>query len=196
MMTSRSEYRLILRQDNADERLTPIGYKVGLIGEERYKAYLEKRALVEREVERLSATTVPPSEAVNAFLISQGSSEITTGIKLAELLRRPEITYAALAKIDTGRPPLPRAVCVTAEIQVKYEGYITRELREVERSARLEEKLLPADIDYREITGLRLEAAEKLAEVRPMNIGQASRISGVNPADISVLLIYLEMRKR
>ena len=196
MMTSRSEYRLILRQDNADERLTPIGYRVGLISEERYRRHLEKMALIAGEVARLTSTTVAPTTEVNDFLSSVPSSQITTGIKLAELLRRPEITYEMLGKIDTGRPELPRAVRVSAEIQVKYEGYIKRELRDVERSRRLEEKTLPDGIDYRAILGLRTEAAEKLSEIRPMNIGQASRISGVNPADVSVLLIYLEMRGR
>lgn len=191
VMTSRSEYRLILRQDNADLRLTEIGHSVGLIDEGRYEAFLKKKALTEREIERLEGTTVAPSEAVNAFLSECESSPITTGIKLAELLRRPEITYAALGKIDTGRPVLPRGVQTTAEVQIKYDGYIKRELAEVARQKKLEEKRLPGGISYTDITGLRLEAAEKLERVRPMNIGQASRISGVSPADISVLLIYL-----
>ncbi len=191
VMTSRSEYRLILRQDNADLRLTEIGHEVGLIDDERYGAFLEKKAAVEREIARLEHTTVAPSEAVNAFLTERESSPITTGIKLAELLRRPEITYELLAKIDTGRPVLPRGVQMTAEVQIKYDGYIKRELAEVARQKKLEEKRLPSGISYTDITGLRLEAAEKLERVRPMNIGQASRISGVSPADISVLLIYL-----
>ena len=191
VMTSRSEYRLILRQDNADLRLTEIGHEVGLIDDERYGAFLDKKASVEREIARLEHTTVAPSEAVNAFLAECKSSPIATGIKLAELLRRPEITYEALAKIDTGRPVLPRGVQTTAEVQIKYDGYIKRELAEVARQKKLEEKRLPSEICYADITGLRLEAAEKLERVRPMNIGQASRISGVSPADISVLLIYL-----
>ena len=191
MMTSRSEYRLLLRQDNADERLTEIGYNVGLIGKERYQKFLEKMAMISEEIKRLEKTVVPPSEANNLILRSLGSTEITTGAKLAELLRRPELSYAAIAGLDPERPKLPSAVVRTAEIKVKYQGYIKRELSEVERQKKLEDKRLPADIDYKKIVGLRLESAEKLDKIRPMNIGQASRISGVNPADISVLLIYL-----
>ncbi len=191
MMTSRSEYRLLLRQDNADQRLTPIGYRVGLIDEERYSRFLEKQALIEGEIKRLEKTVVPPSPENNAVLASLGSSEISTGAKLSELLRRPELSYKSLASLDTDRPELPSSVIRTAEIQVKYQGYIKRELSEVERQKKLEDKRLPSDIDYKKIVGLRLESAEKLDKIRPMNIGQASRISGVNPADISVLLIYL-----
>ena len=191
MMTSRSEYRLLLRQDNADERLTPIGYRVGLINEDRYARFLEKRSMIEAEIKRLEKTVIPPSENNNRHLRSLGSAEITTGAKLCELLRRPELSYKALAPIDTDRPSLPSAVVRTAEIAVKYQGYIKRELSEVERQKKLEDKRLPIDIDYKKIVGLRLESAEKLDKIRPMNIGQASRISGVNPADISVLLIYL-----
>ena len=196
MMTSRSEYRLLLRQDNADLRLTEIGHRVGLIGEERYARFLEKKTLIEGEIARVERTNVPPSVEVNAFLNEQGSTPITTGIKLAELLRRPELTYEALAAIDKDRPALPRAITTTVAIQIKYEGYIKRELSEVERQRKLEEKLLPDGIVYSDILGLRLEAAEKLDKIRPMNIGQASRISGVNPADISVLLIYLTGLKK
>ncbi len=195
MMTSRSEYRLLLRQDNADERLTPIGYRVGLISEERYAAHLEKQEAIAREIKRLSGVTIAPSERVNELLRAYSSTEISTGVKLADLLRRPELSYDALAPIDEGRPTLARGVIISAEVQVKYEGYIRRELAEVARQKRLEEKRLPDGIDYGEIKGLRLEAQEKLAEIRPMSIGQASRISGVNPADISVLLIYLESLK-
>ena len=191
MMTSRSEYRLLLRQDNADQRLTPIGYRVGLIDEERYSRFLEKQALIEGEIKRLEKTVVPPSPENSAVLASLGSSEISTGAKLSELLRRPELSYKSLASLDTDRPELPSSVIRTAEIQVKYQGYIKRELSEVERQKKLEDKRLPSDIDYKKIVGLRLESAEKLDKIRPMNIGQASRISGVNPADISVLLIYL-----
>ena len=191
MMTSRSEYRLILRQDNADRRLTPIGYRVGLISEERYAAFLSKMEEIDKEIERILHTNIAPSDKVNELLTSLGSTPISTGIKLSELLRRPELDYLSLAPIDEGRPELPRSVRVSAEIQIKYEGYIKRELKEVERQRRLEEKLLPKNLDYCGILGLRLEAAEKLNLVRPLNIGQASRISGVNPADISVLLIYL-----
>ena len=191
MMTSRSEYRLILRQDNADERLTPIGHSVGLIDDERYSRFLEKQKQIENEIKRLEKTVIPPSKENNALLSSLGSTEISTGVKLAELLRRPELSYKALAPLDTDRPELPSTVIRTAEIKVKYQGYIKRELSEVERQKKLEDKRLPADIDYKSIVGLRLESAEKLDKIRPMNIGQASRISGVNPADISVLLIYL-----
>lgn len=191
MMTSRSEYRLLLRQDNADLRLTEIGHRVGLITEQRYARFLEKKRLIEEEIKRVERTNIPPSEEINAFLRENNSTEITTGIKLAELLRRPELTYEALAKIDKERPALHRSVTTTVAIRIKYEGYIKRELAEVERQRKLEEKILPTDISYKDILGLRLEAAEKLDKIRPMNIGQASRISGVNPADISVLLIYL-----
>ena len=191
VMTSRSEYRLLLRQDNADLRLTEIGHRVGLIDDERYNAFLDKKAMIDGEIKRLESTTVPPSETNNEILRSFGSSEITTGIKLAELLRRPELSYAAIRGMDINRPELPAAVVRTAEIQVKYAGYIKRELSEVERVKRLEEKKIPEDIDYTKILGLKQESAEKLSKIRPVSIGQASRISGVNPADISVLLIYL-----
>ena len=191
VMTSRSEYRLLLRQDNADLRLTEIGHRVGLVDDERYSAFLEKKAAIENEIKRLESTTVPPSEKNNEILRSLGSSEITTGIKLSELLRRPELNYNAIAEMDVNRPELSSAVVRTAEIQVKYAGYIKRELAEVERVRKLEDKKIPEDIDYTKILGLKQESAEKLSKIRPMNIGQASRISGVNPADISVLLIYL-----
>ncbi len=191
VMTSRSEYRLLLRQDNADLRLTDIGYRVGLIGKERYAEFCQKREMIEAEISRLEKTVVPPSEQNNAYLSSLGSSEISTGIKLSELLRRPELSYKVLAPLDINRPTLPSSVARTAEIQVKYEGYIKRELAEVQRQKKLEEKKIPEDIDYTKIVGLKQESVEKLEKIRPMNIGQASRISGVNPADISVLLIYL-----
>ncbi len=196
MMTSRSEYRLILRQDNADMRLTEIGHRVGLIDEERYQAFLNKRALIEGEVARMEKCTVAPSDAVNELLESLNSAPIKTGIKLAELVRRPELSYSALEKIDTGRPNLPRSVKTTAEILIKYDGYIKRELAEVQRHMRLEEKALPTDVDYSSILGLRLEAAEKLNKIKPQSVGQASRISGVNPADINVLLIYLTTKNK
>jgi tRNA uridine 5-carboxymethylaminomethyl modification enzyme len=191
VMTSRSEYRLLLRQDNADLRLTDIGHRVGLIGEERYREFIEKRRAIDAEISRLEKTVIPPSEKNNEILRSLGSAEITTGAKLSELLRRPELSYAALREMDVNRPDLPGAVVRTAEIQVKYAGYIKRELAEVERVKRLEEKKIPDDIDYTKILGLKQESAEKLSKIRPVSIGQASRISGVNPADISVLLIYL-----
>ena len=191
MMTSRSEYRLLLRQDNADLRLTEIGHRVGLIGEERYNAFLKKKTLIEGEIERINRTNIAPSVEVNELLREHNSTEISTGIKLSELLRRPEMSYKILSAIDHGRPTLPSAVCRTVEISVKYEGYIKRELAEAARKSKMDEKALPKDIDYTEVLGLRLEAAEKLNKVRPQSVGQASRISGVNPADISVLLIYL-----
>ena len=194
MMTSRSEYRLILRQDNADLRLTDIGYSVGLIDEKRYTGFTQRRDLINKEVARMEKTTVAPSEELNALLTKNSSSPITTGIKLAELLRRPEMSYEILGKIDTGRPQLPKSVQTTAEILIKYDGYIKRELCEVERQKKLEDRRLPGSLDYSKIQGLRLEAAEKLNNIRPMNIAQASRISGVNPADINVLLIYLSSR--
>ena len=196
IMTSRSEYRLLLRQDNADLRLSEIGYRVGLLSKERYEAFLAKRSMIEKEIERLSQTVVPPSDAVNACLASMGSSPISTGARLSDLLRRPEISYAGLAPIDKAREPLPSTVLLTAEISVDDAAYIAREEAEAERQKRLEDKLLPPDLDYASIRGLRLESAEKLAAIRPLNIGQASRISGVNPADISVLLIYLARQGR
>ena len=195
MMTSRSEYRLLLRQDNADLRLTDMGYRVGLIGEERYAKFLEKKEIIEKEIQRLEKTTVAPSEELNMLLREHNSTEISTGIKLAELLRRPELSYKALLPIDKERPTLPSAVTRTVEVQVKYEGYIKREMAEAAKQKKLEEKKLPKDISYKDILGLRLEAAEKLDKIRPESLGQASRISGVNPADISVLLIYLSQGK-
>ncbi len=191
VMTSRSEYRLLLRQDNADLRLTHIGRRVGLINDERYAKFEEKRRLINEEIKRIEKTVIAPGDEVNSFLEECGSAKIRTGTRLSELLRRPELSYDALLKIDTGRPTLPRSVRVTAEISIKYEGYIKRELLEVEKQKRLEDKKLPSDIDYKSILGLRLEAVEKLNKIRPMNIGQASRISGVSPADVGVLLIYL-----
>ena len=195
VMTSRSEYRLLLRQDNADLRLTDIGRRVGLIGDERYADFEKKRKLINEEIKRIEKTVIAPSDEVNRLLEALGSAKINTGIKLAELLRRPELSYLSLGKIDTGRPSLPRGVRVTAEISIKYEGYIKRELAEVEKQKRLEDRVLPQEIDYKKILGLRLEAAEKLDRIRPLNIGQASRISGVSPADIGVLLIYLSSNK-
>ena len=191
VMTSRSEYRLLLRQDNADERLTEIGHRVGLIDDERYGEYRKKMDEVAREIDRLERTVVAPTEEVCALLSELGSTPITTGAKLAELLRRPEISYKALGAIDKERPELSAAVAGTVEVRVKYAGYIKRELAEVEKHRRLESRKIPEDISYSSITGLRLEAVEKLERIRPENIGQASRISGVSPADISVLLIYL-----
>ena len=193
MMTSRSEYRLLLRQDNADARLTPKGYEAGLISEERYKTFLEKQELVEKEIERLGTTHYSP-EHCNAFLVSLGMTPVASGVSLADLLRRPDMTYEALGEIDTDRPALPLRVKTTVEVTIKYEGYIKRQINEVERREKLEKKRIPEDIDYTAVKGLRIEAAQKLQSIRPLTIGQASRISGVNPADVSVLLIYLGMR--
>ncbi|MBQ9783295.1 MAG: tRNA uridine-5-carboxymethylaminomethyl(34) synthesis enzyme MnmG [Clostridia bacterium] len=192
MMTSRSEYRLLLRQDNADARLTPKGYAAGLISQERYEAFLEKQRLVEEEIQRLRATHYSP-EHCNPFLTAHGMTPVASGVSLADLLRRPDITYEMLAEIDVKRPSLPLRVLTTVEVTVKYEGYIKRQISEVQRHEKLETRRLPEDLDYGAIRGLRLEAAQKLAQVKPITVGQASRISGVNPADISVLLIYLGM---
>ena len=183
----------MLRQDNADARLTPKGYAAGLVSEEQYAAYLKKQALVDAEIERLENTHVSPL-AINPFLEGFGLPPVNSGLSLADLLRRPEMTYAALAPLDVKRPSLPPRVLTTVEVSVKYEGYIKRQIAEVARHARLEEKVLPTDIDYKAIKGLRLEAAQKLDKLRPLTIGQASRISGVNPADVSVLLIYLGLK--
>ncbi len=190
MMTSRSEYRLLLRQDNADTRLTEKGYRAGLVTEEQYSDFLAKQKQISEEIERLNATFISPNVA-NPLLRSLELTEINTGFSLADLLKRPQITYELLAPIDKKRPCLPPRVVDTVEVTVKYEGYIKRQISEVERHEKLESKRLPADIDYASIKGLRIEAAQKLASVRPLTVGQASRISGVNPADISVLLIYL-----
>ena len=191
VMTSRSEFRLLLRQDNADARLTPYAYKAGLISEARYQKFLEKQAAIANECKRCEKCVIAPSDEVNSLLTELGSTPIKTGIKLAELIKRPELSYQSLAAIDKNRPELSRAVKESAEIQMKYEGYIARELAEAERMRKLESKTIPRDFDYKKITGLRLEAIEKLEKIKPLNIGQASRISGVNPADVSVLLIYL-----
>lgn len=194
MMTSRSEFRLLLRQDNAEERLIGIGRDVGLISEERMRVFRERIAMRDSELARVRKVTLPPSEEVNGILSAAGSAPISTGVKLAELLRRPELTYDALAPVDKLRPQLPREIGESVQIELKYEGYVKKQADEAQRMEKLESRLLPEDTDYRAITGLRLEAAEKLDRVRPENIGQASRISGVNPADITVLLIWLKNR--
>ncbi|MBQ9980543.1 MAG: tRNA uridine-5-carboxymethylaminomethyl(34) synthesis enzyme MnmG [Oscillospiraceae bacterium] len=191
MMTSRSEYRLILRQDNADGRLAKFGYELGLVSRERYEKVLEKYAAVERELGRLERQGVPPSEELNAMLASRNTAAVTDGARLADLLRRPQVDYECLAPFDPGRPALSRAVREQVEISLKYEGYIQRQIKQVEEFSRLEEKAIPQGVDYASIKGLRLEAREKLAEIRPMNLGQASRISGVSPADMAVLMLYL-----
>lgn len=195
MMTSRAEYRLLLRQDNSDLRLTEIGHEVGLISEERYQKFLTKKAAIEKEVERLENTVIKPTEKVNQFLAKYGSSPLTTGAKLAELLRRTELKYEDLKEIDEQREEFPKDVAKEVEIEVKYKGYIKLQQQQVEKFKKLERKLLPQDIDYSEIKGLRLEARQKLNKIKPNSVGQASRISGVSPADISVLLIYLEQQK-
>ena len=193
IMTSRSEYRLLLRQDNTDRRLCDYGRQAGLISDERYKMYLEKVAAEDEEIKRLEKTSVSPF-AANPILKSLGQNEITTGAKLADLLRRPGITYENLAPCDKERKALPRSVIETVETEIKYEGYIKHQLIEAEKQKKIENRLLPEDIDYTKIKGLRLEAAQKLQQIRPASLGQAARISGVNPADISVLVIYLSMK--
>ena len=196
MMTSRSEYRLVLRQDNADERLTPLGHKIGLITDERYESFLNKQELKRREFERLRSTVISPTKEVNQILVSRETSEISTGVRLIELMKRPQLDYKALAPIDSGRPNLDANIFEQVEIEIKYEGYIQKQQKQVEQMRKLEEKHLPVDFDYTQITGLRLEAQEKLNKIKPLNIGQASRISGVSPADISVLLIWLAQKKK
>lgn len=191
MMTSRSEYRLLLRQDNADLRLTPKGHKIGLISDERYAKFLAKKEAIEKEIARAKATVIPPSDEVNALLESVNSSPIKSGVHLSELIKRPELDYKILAPIDKDRPSLNKYVEEQAYIQIKYEGYIKKQLDQVEQFKKLENKKIPEGIDFSKIHGLRLEARQKLAKFKPHSIGQASRISGVSPSDINVLLIYL-----
>ena len=193
MMTSRSEYRLLLRQDNADLRLTPIGYEAGLIDEARYQTFLRKKETQEAEKERLETTFVSPNVA-NLLLERIGETPLKSGSSLANLLRRPAVTYDLLAEIDPDRPVLPYSVRLSVETDTKYKGYTDRQVAEVERQKKFESKLLPDNIDYKQIKGLRLEAAQKLSNIRPKTLGQAARVSGVNPADITVLMIYLEMK--
>lgn len=195
MMTSRSEYRLILRQDNADTRLTPLGREIGLISDERWEKFQIKQKLIEQEYKRLSKTVISPTDRLNEILVSRETSPITTGIRLIELMKRPQLGYDSLKEIDTTRPNLDKNIFEQVEIEVKYEGYIRRQAAQIEQMRRLEKKALPKHTDYKNISGLRLEAQEKLNKVRPQNIGQASRISGVSPADISVLVIWLSQHK-
>ena len=195
MMTSRAEYRLLLRQDNADLRLTPIGYRVGLISEKRYNEFKNKKEMIEEEINRLKKTTIKPTDEVNQLLRKFNSSSIDTGVKLDDLLKCPEITYEILQPIDIEREDLPNEVKEEVEIQIKYEGYIKLQEEQVEKFKKLEQKVIPEKIRYDEIKGLRLEARQKLDKVKPISVGQASRISGVSPADISVLLVYLEQMK-
>ena len=196
MMTSRSEYRLVLRQDNADERLTPLGRELGLISDMRWEKFQRKQEQKQAELKRVQKTTLPPSQELNDILVSRGTSPLTTGAKLADLLKRPQITYEDLTPVDKDRPQYSTAVFEAVEIELKYEGYIKRQRADIEEARRLERKRLPQDVDYSAIQGLRLEAGEKLNKVKPENIGQAGRISGVSPADISVLLIWLASKER
>ena len=191
-MTSRSEYRLLLRQANAEERLISYGRKAGLISDDRLKAFEAEQELIKAEVCRLESTTVKPSEALNELLERVGSVPAATGIRAAELIRRPQVTYDDLAPFDPTRPDLPHKVTYEVEVLIKYDGYIKRQLNDAEKMTRLAEKKLPNDVDYSKIDGLRLEARQKLNKIKPADIGQASRISGVSPADVSVLLIWLK----
>lgn len=195
MMTSRSEYRLLLRQDNADERLMPIGYEVGLIDEDTYGKFLNRKADKEKEIERVRKLTLSPNEAINKKLEELGTTPLSTGIKMAELIKRPEVSYFDLSEFDRERPELPYETALKVETEIKYEGYIVRQKAQVEDMLKLENRRLPLDVDYTEVEGLRLEAREKLNKVKPENIGQASRISGVSPSDISVLSIWAQKRR-
>ena len=192
MMTSRSEYRLVLRQDNADLRLTKFGYEIGLISKERYDKFVEKKKMIDAEVARLSKIVYPPSKEVNEFLTNLSATPITTGIHANDLLKRPEVTYEKLSVLDPGRPDLPKEVAEQVEISIKYEGYISRQIAQANKFKKMENKKIPEDIDYSAIGGLRTEAIQKLEKLRPHSIGQASRISGVSPADIAVLVVYLK----
>ncbi|MGN0556603.1 MAG: tRNA uridine-5-carboxymethylaminomethyl(34) synthesis enzyme MnmG [Acutalibacteraceae bacterium] len=195
MMTSRSEYRLVLRQDNADERLMPIGRKIGLIDDKKWADFLARRNMLKTELLRAEKTNFPPSDKLNEILRSHGTAEVTTGVNLADLLRRPQLDYDALKAVDVTRPDYPHEIFERAQTALKYDGYIRRQNSEIREAKRLEARALPDDLDYSEIHGLRLEAREKLMQLRPLNIGQASRISGVSPADISVLMIWLEKQR-
>ncbi len=195
MMTSRSEYRLLLRQDNADLRLTPKGREIGLISEERYQKFLDKKAMVEEEIRRVEKKVIAPSAKSDEFFEKYNSTPIKTGVKLGELLRRPELNYDILSELDLDRPPLPKQVTEQVYIQIKYDGYIKKQIEQVAHYKKLEQRLIPENIDYDKIEGLRLEARQKLNKIRPKSIGQASRITGVSPADMNVLLIYLQINK-
>ncbi len=192
MMTSRSEYRLVLRQDNAEERLLPTGYELGLVPEERYNRFLAKKALKEAEIQRAETTVLSPTKELNEILEEAGTAPVHSGVKVAELLRRPQVNYEMLTPVDTTRPELPLEILEGAEVELKYAGYIKRQQSAIDEQKRLESRKLPENVDYKTVTGLRLEAVEKLNKVHPASIGQAARISGVSPADISVLLIWLE----
>ena len=196
MMTSRAEYRLFLRQDNADRRLTPIGYKAGLVDDERYNRFCEKLKMIEDETLRLGSTYVAPSEELASYLEPLGQTPPKSGVSLAELIKRPGVTYEGLMIIDKDREELPDYVTKSVEVDLKYEGYLALEMAKIEKFRQLESKALPADIDYDDVKGLRIEARQKLSKMRPENIGRASRISGVSPADCEVLLVYLEALRR
>lgn len=195
MMTSRSEYRLLLRQDNADERLSPVGYEIGLLSDEKYKAFLKRKALKDAEVERVESVFLAPSEELNKLLEEKGTVPIKTGVRLSDLIRRPQLDYLSLAPFDKERPDLPLEIAERVETEIKYSGYIERQAAQVKETQRLENRKLSENINYDDIKGLRLEAVEKLKKIKPQSIGQASRISGVSPADITVLMIYLEKTK-
>ena len=195
MMTSRAEYRLLLRQDNADLRLTKKGYEVGLISQERYEAVTAKEQMISQEIERVNSVHIGANKQVQELLAAQGSQVLSSGITLTELIRRPELNYDVLAPIDPERPELPADVREQVNINIKYDGYIRRQIRQVSQFKKLEKKKLPKNFDYNQISGLRMEAQQKLNLYQPVSIGQASRISGVSPADISVLLVYLEQMK-
>lgn len=194
MMTSRAEYRLLLRQDNADERLTPKGYESGLISKERYEKFLEKKRMIEQEIQRVKKVNIPPGKVVLELLEQYGSTPITTGSRMSDLIKRPELSYEKLALADLDRPSLPADVKEQVNIKIKYEGYIKQQMQQVDQFQKLEKKQIPECIDYQEVKGLRLEAIQKLDRIRPLSIGHAARISGVSPADITVLLIYLEQK--
>jgi len=196
MMTSRAEYRLLLRQDNADLRLRQIGYEVGLVSKELYEATVHKKGQIDAEVTRLKNTIVGASKNIQEFLTAHDSAPLKTGVTLAELICRPELNYETIAGIDPERTSLPEDVAEQVEIEIKYEGYIERQLKQVEHYKKMEKKKIPADLDYNEVGSLRLEARQKLIAYKPVSVGQASRISGVSPADISVLLVYLENYSR
>lgn len=196
MMTSRSEYRLILRQDNAADRLLPVGHRVGLVSDERFQKFLDEKKICEQELERIKSVTIHPSEKLNLLLREKGTSEITAGVRMIELLKRPQVDYTDLAEFDPGRPTMKYSLVNKLEIELKYSGYIKIQQEQIEKMRRLEEKKLPADLDYKMIKGLRLEAQEKLNKFRPLNVGQAGRISGVNPADVSVLLIWVSSQEK
>ena len=195
MMTSRSEYRLLLREDNADERLTPIGYEIGLISQQRYERFVEKERLIDEEVKRVENVNIGPSEKLNQYLSESGTDPVNNGLKLSQLIKRPQLSYDGLAFVDPNRPELSHEVREQVELRIKYEGYIKIQLEQVEAMRSLEGKALPPDTDYRKVRGLRLEAAEKLNKIKPLSVGQASRISGVNPADVSVLLVWLSSNR-